>query len=171
MATIGKKRDRRTLGVNRRGRQVEPWWGIPLVVLLLPLIGLMLVLWVLYSASLYLLVWGCWLPRGRDVLFVYSDSPHWKEFAEQEVLPRIRHRAVFLNWSERKTWIRGMGLAPRVFRHFGGSRNFNPIAFHFRPLRLHRTFRFRDACRKWRRTGDRTELDDILARFYAKLGA
>jgi hypothetical protein len=46
------------------------------------------------SVALHLLVWVFWLPRGQDVLFVYSDSPVWHDYIEAEILPNIRRRAV-----------------------------------------------------------------------------
>ncbi len=148
----------------------KPWWVIRLILLLLPLVLVVLLLWGLYSLSLYLLVWLCWVSRGRDILFVYSDSPHWKEYIEAEILPRIQDRAVILNWSERRKWIQKMTLGPMLFRNFGGHRGFNPIGFRFRPFRFHQTYRFWDPIRKWRKKEDRRELDTLLARFYSDLG-
>ncbi len=94
-----------------------------LIVVLLPLV-LPLALFavanhLLYRALLYLLVWALWLPRGKDILFVYSDSPIWHEYMATQVLPLVRERSVVLNWSERKKWSRwSLGVA--VFHHFGG---------------------------------------------------
>ena len=65
--------------------------------------------------------------RGRDLLIVYSNSPHWQAYVEREWLPRWGDRAVVLNWSERERW---SFWAPSVllFRAFTGYRAFNPIA-------------------------------------------
>jgi hypothetical protein len=62
---------------------------------------------------------------GRDLLIVYSESPHWQSYVEREWLPRFGHRAVVLNWSRRRQWSR---WAPEVqlFRAFSGWREFNP---------------------------------------------
>lgn len=152
-----------------RKKQDDRWWTVPLFLLLLPLIIVVLILWALYSLGLYLLVWACWVTRGRDILFVYSDSPHWKDFVEQELLPRIQYRAVILNWSERRRWLGKMALGPMLFRSFGGHREFNPIALHFRPLRFHRTYRFWEPIRKWKKQDDRNDLDTLLNRFYADI--
>jgi hypothetical protein len=64
---------------------------------------------------------------GRDVLLVYSESPHWQAYIEREWLPRLGHRAVVLNWSRRRQWSR---LRPEVllFRLFPSWREFNPVA-------------------------------------------
>jgi hypothetical protein len=72
----------------------------------LPLAAVAIVLFLLYEAALYLLVWTCWLPRGKDILLVYSDSPIWHEYMATEVLPLVQKRAVVLNWSERQKWRR-----------------------------------------------------------------
>jgi hypothetical protein len=151
-------------------KRVEQWWAIPLFLVLLPLIVVVLSLWALYSLSLYFLVWTCWLTRGRDLLFVYSDSPHWKGYIEEEILPRIQHRAIILNWSERRKWLHKMTLASMLFRHFGGCREFNPIGLYFRPCWIHRTYRFWEPIRKWRKKDDRADLDAILDRFCTDLG-
>lgn len=104
----------------------------------------------LYRALLYLLVWALWLPRGKDVLFIYSDSPIWHEYMTTQVLPLVQERAVVLNWSERKQWPRwSLGVA--VFHHFGGGGDFNPLVVLFQPLRLAKMFRFWSAFNDWKR--------------------
>lgn len=50
--------------------------------LVLPLAVLGLILYVLNRIVVYLLVWVWWLPRGKDVLFVSSESTVWKEYME-----------------------------------------------------------------------------------------
>lgn len=150
-------------------RKDEPWWAVPLLVLLLPFVIGILFFRGFYTIILYLLVWTCWLPRGRDLLVVYSDSPHWKNYFEEEILPHVQERAVVMNWSERRNWIERMSLGPSVFRHLGGDRDFNPIAIRFRPFRIHRTYRFKGPIGKWRKTDDRRDLDSLLFRFFADL--
>lgn len=118
--------------------------------LLLPLVVLAITSHLLYRALLYLLVWALWLPRGKDVLFVYSDSPIWHEYMTTQILPLVQERAVILNWSERKRWSRWtLGVA--VFHHFGGAGDFNPLVVVFRPLRLARIFRFWSAFKDLKR--------------------
>ena len=36
-------------------------------------------------------------PEGKDLLLVYTASPHWQEYIEREWIPRWRDRAVILN--------------------------------------------------------------------------
>ncbi|MFZ1135474.1 MAG: hypothetical protein WAN69_11025 [Candidatus Korobacteraceae bacterium] len=122
---------------------------ILLLPLLLPLTALAVTLWFLHRVTLYLLVWLLWLPKGKDILFVYSDSPIWKEYMIQQLLPLMDQRAVVLNWSERSKW-RKWSLAVRVLRSFGGGREFNPMVILFRPLRRAQTFRFWSAFKEWK---------------------
>jgi hypothetical protein len=149
-------------------RRRTGWLLAPLVILVLPLCVLAMAAWFTLIVSVEVLVWLLWLPRGRDVLLVYSNSPHWQTFFETQVLPRVSNRAVVLNWSERKSW--RMGLATLVFRCFAGGKDFNPIAFHFRAFRRHTTYRFFQPIRTARKADDCTELNQLMARFTADVG-
>ena len=40
---------------------------------------------------------------AQDTLFIYSDSPIWREYMINEVLPLVHERAIVLNWSQRRT--------------------------------------------------------------------
>jgi hypothetical protein len=121
-----------------------------LLPLVLPLALIAFALHLLYRLALYLLVWVVWLPGGKDILFVYSDSPIWREYMTTQVLPMVQERAVVLNWSERTKW-RSWSLGVAVFRHFGGGREYNPLVVLFRPLRSVRVFRFWRAFKDWKR--------------------
>src|SRR4029434_4504982 len=126
--------------MNTAAHRQAPWWVLAAVVLFSPVILLLVVgilaLFVLTSGCLHILIWIFWCARGRDVLCVYSDSPIWHDYIEQRLLPPIRHRAVVLNWSQRKRW--RPSLARTAFHHFGGNREFNPLAVVFRPFRVSR---------------------------------
>ena len=69
---------------------------------------------------------AAWHPAGKDLLLVYSNSPHWQRYVEEMWLPKWGHRAVVLNWSERGAWNR---RRPEValFHICAGSRDFNPL--------------------------------------------
>ena len=121
--------------------------SLPLV---LPLALITIALHLLYRITLYFLVWALWLPRGKDILFVYSDSPISHEYMATQVLPLVQERAVVLNWSERRGWGR-WSLDVAVFRHFGGGREFSPLVILFRPVRRARVFRFWPAFNDWKR--------------------
>lgn len=64
---------------------------------------------------------------GRDLLLVYSNSPHWQSYVEANWMPRWLTRAVILNWSERVTWNRKQ---PEValFHALATQREYNPLA-------------------------------------------
>lgn len=128
------------------------WWQVALIVLLLPLLIVSAVaavlLLVAYSACLHITIWTWWCLRGRDVLLVYSDSPIWRDYIEQRVLPFLGSRAMVLNWSHRKRW--PFSLSRLAFYHFGGHRQFNPLGVVFRPFRRTRTFRFWEPFREYK---------------------
>jgi hypothetical protein len=129
----------------------ERLFGIVLLVVLSPAILLALALYFLYSLALYLLVTALWLPRGKDMLFVYSNSPNWQDYIEANLLPAVRDRSVVLNWSERSQWRKSHGfLAVACFHHFGAQRDFNPMAVVFRRFRRAKVFRFFRAFKDWK---------------------
>ncbi len=97
---------------------------------------------------------------------MYSNSAVWQEYFETEVIPRLGGRAVVLNWSERKTW--GMSLPVMLFQVFGGSREFNPIAIVFSPLRWPRRFRFFKAFRSFKH-GRRGDVETLRLEFFRVL--
>ncbi|HEX7960535.1 MAG TPA: hypothetical protein VF493_11490 [Terriglobales bacterium] len=114
-----------------------------------PLIVALMVLLLLYWMLLYLAVWTWWLPRGKDVLIVYSNSPIWHDYMTEKIIASLQHRAIILNWSERKQWRRT--LAVFALRAFGGGREFNPMVMVFRPFRLAKKYRYWEPFRYWKR--------------------
>jgi hypothetical protein len=86
---------------------------------------------------------------GKDLLLVYSNSPHWQQYVESEWLPRWGTRAVVVNWSERSRW---SGKEPEIvlFRSIAGSREYNPIAIVVPPTGPVRVVRFWRAFRDWK---------------------
>lgn len=130
-----------------------PWYIWPIILIALPFLLAILVVCLVSVAitrvSLYLLVWILWCPRGRNVLYVYSDSPVWKEHIERTILPQLSDSVIVLNWSHRKRW--SPSLARAVFRHFGGGREFNPLALVFKPFHRQIDFRFWKAFRAWKK--------------------
>ncbi len=128
------------------------WWQVALIALLLPLVIACAVataiLFLASSVFLHIAIWTWWCLRGRDVLFVYSDSPIWRDYIEERVLPHLGPRATVLNWSRRKQW--RFSLSRLAFYHFGGSRQFNPLAVVFKPFHRTRTFRFWEPFRDYK---------------------
>ena len=109
------------------------WWRVSL-----PALGGLIGVVVLVAATAYLVDQGVkwrslrrfrsdWGTQGKDVLLVYSNSPHWQRYIEERWLPRWGSRAVVLNWSERTTWERSHRPEAALFRAFAGQRDFNPL--------------------------------------------
>jgi hypothetical protein len=97
---------------------------------------------VLFRIFLNIIMWTLWYPKGKHIIFVYSDSPIWKEYISLNIIPKIEKHAIILNWSERKTWRWYKSLAVTIFRTFSGDREFNPIAIVFRPFHFAKVLRF-----------------------------
>jgi hypothetical protein len=68
--------------------------------------------------------------HGKFILLVYSDSPDWKSYIENNWLRIIRPYSIVLNWSERKNW-NYWSWPVQGFKHWGGGKNFNPMAIIF----------------------------------------
>src|SRR2546422_9520364 len=105
---------------------------IPLFPLVLAIALFALLLYIVASICLHIVIWLWWCLRGRDILFMYSDSPIWHDYIEQRILPFLGERAVILNWSHRKKW--RFSLARLAFHHFGGFREVNSLGGVFRPF-------------------------------------
>jgi hypothetical protein len=106
--------------------------ALPLLVILSPLFLLAFIGYLVRALIINLTAWYVWRLKGKSVLLVYSDSTIWKAYFESELLPRLRDRAIVLNWSERKRW--RLCVAVLAFRHYGGRIEFNPVALVFRPF-------------------------------------
>lgn len=100
-----------------------------------------LICYVIFGFLLTIAVWLFWCPRGRNVLFIYSDSPIWKCHIEENILPKLACHANILNWSHRKTWS-WYSFPILIFNFFAGHREWNPMAIIFMPFKIPRTFRF-----------------------------
>lgn len=135
-----------------------------LVIGLSPLLMIVVLLYFLWGAFLYIAIWLIW--TKQLALFVYSDSPTWKDYIEKEILPYIQDRAVILNWSERKSWKNSLPVL--TFKYFGGYRNFNPIAFVFRPFHRVKIYRFFEAFKEFKH-GDPKRVDRIKEELFKTL--
>lgn len=122
-------------------RKVSGLTGIVLVVVLSPLLIAIVLCFLIYSLVLKLMFWAFYCTRGARVLFIYSDSPVWKEYVEGNIFPELPETAIKLNWSERRNW-KGGSLPVLIFKHYGGSREFNPMGIIVRPFRRTKLYRF-----------------------------
>lgn len=87
--------------------------------------------------------------QGKFILFVYSDSPNWKSYIERNILPQIQDHAVILNWSKRSQWD-NTSWPVQIFEHWGGRKDFNPLAVVFCSLTQVRVIRFYPAFRDFK---------------------
>lgn len=118
--------------------------AILIFLILSPLILLMLFAYpssVLRDLSLGYRVKRHWFPNKKYILFVYSNSPNWKEYIETSILPKIAANAVTVNWSERADWPAD-SLETLIFENWAGKQDFNPIAIIFIPWFRPRILRF-----------------------------
>jgi len=124
----------------------------------LPWAAAAFLLWFAAAIVLQLIVWTAWCSRRRYALVVYSNSPIWQAYFEQQVLPAVGDRGIVLNWSERQRW--SFSLPVALFRCFGGTREFNPLAIVFQPLAWPRRFRFYRAFQAFKH-GHTHEVEDV----------
>jgi hypothetical protein len=97
---------------------------------------------------------------------VYSRSPHWERYIEDTWLPRIAPHAVVVNWSDRATWPKPAPLEIRVFRHWSGDAELNPLAVLVPARGQVRTIRFWRAFRDFKH-GKAARLRDAEAELFA----
>ena len=156
---------------NPKTKPQTKWWQVVLIVPLVPVLlmvaAIALPLCLVATVCLHITIWTCWCLRGRDILFVYSDSPTWHDYIEEGILPHLRERAVILNWSQRRNW--RVPLARLAFHYFGGYRQFNPLAVVFRPFRRSRTFRFWQPFRDFKH-GHPEALHQMEREFFGLIG-
>ena len=118
-------------------------FGLLLLPLVLPFILLWFSIRIVYASLVNVAIWSWWCTRGRDVLFLYSDSIVSRDYVEEQILPKLTGRVVALNWSQRQKW--GISLARFAGYFFCNSRKDCPMAVVFRPFRPSRVFLFRRA--------------------------
>jgi hypothetical protein len=140
---------------------------VPLLLLILPVLLLWAAFYWMYRVTLYLLIWLLWLRKGKDVLFIYSDSPIWHEYMTSQILPLVQERAIVLNWSQRKTWQK-WSLAVRAFQMFSGRRDFNPMVMLFRRFRGAKSFRFFSAFKEWKH-GETQKIEELRSKLMQAL--
>ena len=102
--------------------------------------------------------------QGRFILFVYSDSAVWKTYIENNILPQIQNYATILNWSERSKWDK-MSWTVRAFQHWGGKKEFNPLAIVFCNLAKVKVFRFYGAFHDYKH-GKIVSLQKVESQFF-----
>lgn len=141
--------------------------AIVLLPLLVPIVLVIIAAWLLWGIALQAMVWLFWCTRGTHLLLVYSDSPVWHDYIEENMITRLPSSSVVLNWSRRRTW-RWYQFPVMLFHYFAGTRAFNPIIIVFRPFRWAKTFRFWQAF-KDHKHGNKKSLDALEQELFAYL--
>lgn len=129
--------------------------------MLSPILLLSIIIWLVFLVVSYpfIVVYELWLKYrfwwrhgkfGRFVLFVYSDSPNWKDYIEANILPRIERNAVILNWSKRGEWSKINPFEATLFNHWAGRTEFNPMALIFSPSGKVKDVRFWSAFKEFK---------------------
>lgn len=116
--------------------------GFFVLLLLLPYALLYLFFYFVYGFILQIAVWISWIPRGKSMLIVTSESPVWEDYMAEQIIGVLQARAMILNWSRRKEWSRPANLQVLAFNYYGGKSDFNPLVVVFRPFRRAKVFRF-----------------------------
>ena len=94
----------------------------------------------LHRLRLNLAIWTRWCRRGRDTLFLFTDSPASHEYVVQQFLPRLGARAVVVNCSRSDP--QRSSLTRWATWSFSDGRRSRPKAVVFRPFRSSREFNF-----------------------------
>lgn len=89
---------------------------------------------------------------GKDLLLVYTASPHWQPYIETSWLPRWEHRAITLNRSA--PWSRTQ-LEVRLWRAFALPEEHTPVAIVIPRRGRPRVVRFWRAFRDFKHGKDR----------------
>jgi hypothetical protein len=131
---------------DRPASRVRQAFLLAVVVLTAPLwlaaLFVMVVGRLVQVVTLYAFVWSWWIGWARRrVLFVYSNSPNWKEYLEANILPKLPANTVVLNWSNRAQWPK-FSLPVMLFGCFAGEREFNPIGLVFERFDFVERYRF-----------------------------
>jgi hypothetical protein len=124
--------------------------GFLALILFLPYVLIYLFLHFLFGLILQIAVWIYWIPRGKSILIVTSDSPIWEDYMAEQIIRVLHPQAMILNWSKRSEWSHSYNLQVMTFNYFGGKSDFNPLAVVFRPFRRAKVFRFWDAFKNYK---------------------
>ena len=127
---------------SREAKKAPKLLGFLVLLLLLPYALIYLFLYFSYGLILQIAVWISWMPRGKSILIVTSESPVWEDYMAENIIGVLQAQAMILNWSKRSEWSRPHNLQVLAFNYYGGKSDFNPLVVVFRPFRRAKVFRF-----------------------------
>ncbi len=125
----------------------------------------------LFEKALLLLAQMQSKDTGKVGILVTSDSPHWKDYIEEEWLPRLSDAVSVLNWSQRSHW--ASSIQTRIFYKFvGAEENYCPSVVLLRGLKHPLIFRYYYAFRDARHgnAAARSALEARMFEEFAKMG-
>lgn len=84
-----------------------------------------------------------WFPKGKYIFFLYSDSKKWKDYFENELVPKIQGKASVWNWSTRQKdgWNDDI-IEAKILKPYKLLGYFYPMAIVFLPSGEVKTFQF-----------------------------
>ncbi len=145
---------------------------VPIVIVLAivfsPLLLLMWLKWLINGLWLNICFRVKWGKKDKHILYVYSESPNWQQYIENNIAPKIDQKTVFLNWSKRSEWKNKKPLETKVLEYWGGEAEFNPLAVVFLPKGKVKVIRFHQAFKDYRH-GKNTLLKNREAELYGVL--
>ena len=106
--------------------------------------------------------------ENKHILFAYSDSPHWKEYIENNIEPVIADKTIFINRSQDSEWKKNNLLESKVIKHWGGDKEYNPIAIIFPRKGKINVVRFYQAFKDYKH-GNTALLNEKELELYEKL--
>ena len=119
---------------------------VVLAIVLSPLWLCLWLSWLVKGALLNIKFRVKWVRKGKHILYVYSESPKWQRYIEENIVPKLDGKVVLLNWSKRSEWKKVKPLEAKVLEYWGGESEFNPLAIVFLPrgkvkvIRFHKAF-------------------------------
>lgn len=138
--------------------------GITMLIVFSPLV---LLIWVAYGIGwiwAHLLAWS-WAP-GPWAVFVYSDSPAWRVFCEEKVIPLLPPGSEPLNWSERHKW--HWSIPVFLARFFGSRSTYQPVGLVVARFKRVQVFRFWEGFQELKK-GNSLNLEHELQNFLSAL--
>ena len=110
--------------------------------------------------------------RHKSGVLIYSSSPNWQGYIEENWLPRLGESLIVLNYSERRAWLR-KSIAVRMFDTFvGGGYQYNPAVILLRGTHAPLVFRFYQAFKnaKHGKTAALRELETEMFQHLSRAG-
>jgi len=118
---------------------------IPLVVIILPVILYVLIFRFIAQLYIRLRIKHKW-PKGKYILFTYSESENWSQYIEDNILPKIDEYSIIINRSKNQHWKSKFKLERHAIESWANI-NINPIAIIFEPNKKVKVIEFYKAFR------------------------